>query len=87
MSSPREPPTELRAGYYSPADLTELAALAAEASGKTKKEIAEELEVSPSSITNATKYPDRHLAELRSRIIETYGGYAVEGPVYRLRRP
>ncbi|WP_412060342.1 hypothetical protein [Rubrivirga sp. IMCC45206] len=87
MSTPREPPTELRAGHYSAEDLTELAALAIKASGKSKTAAAADLGVSPASVTDATKYPDRNLTDLRTRIIERWGGYAVDGPLYRLRRP
>ena len=78
---------DLRAGYYTPEQLTDLARLAVEASGRTKTDVAGELGVSPASVTDATKYPDRNLAALRIRIIEAYCGYAVEGPLYRLRRP
>lgn len=87
MSRERSPPTDLRAGYYAQSDLTELAALAVEASGLSKSDVADELGVSPASVTDATKYPDRNLSALRVRIIERWGGYAVEGPLYRLRRP
>ena len=87
MSSPRDPPTELRAGYYSAEDLTELADLAVKASGLLNKDVAAEMGVSSPSITNATTKPERNLTDLRIRIIERWGGYNVEGPAYRLRRP
>lgn len=87
MSPPRDPPTSLRAGHYTAADLTELARLAVEASGLLGKDVAAEMGVSSPSITNATTNPERNLTDLRIRIIERWGGYAVDGPLYRLRRP
>ena len=67
-------------------DLALLAKRARELAGKTRQQAAEEMGVSWASIFQAEEEPKRSLLELRTRIIERYAGYKVEGPVFRLRK-
>ncbi len=67
----------------------ELAALAKECrqkAGKSKADVARELEISEPSIFNAEEKPELSLTKLRVRIIEMYSSYKVSGPVFVLER-
>lgn len=92
MAPPEQIP--LRAGVYFPE--RELAGLAAEAirreaarrgDGLTLTAVAAELGKSVSSISDAVNQPDRPMTALRREIVTRYGGYDVEGPFFRLRKP
>lgn len=81
----RSPPV-LRAGYYTEAELADLARLAIQRGPGTLTAAAKELGKSVTSISDAVNEPTRPLTALRVQIIERWGGYAVDGPLYRLRR-
>ncbi|MEW6304039.1 MAG: hypothetical protein AB1705_11240 [Verrucomicrobiota bacterium] len=55
------------------------------ATGKTHRQIAEELGVSQPSVVFAETRPARSMTKLRKRIIETYSNYEVIGPFYLVR--
>jgi len=65
----------------------ELAALAKrfrKKAGKSRAQAAREMNVSQTSIFNAEESPEQSLLKLRIRMIETYSGFAVVGPVFLL---
>ena len=67
----------------------ELAALAKqfrEKSGKRKAEVAREMKLGQPTIQQAEEYPEMSLTKVRKRMIETYSGYELVGPVFLLRR-
>ena len=67
----------------------ELAALAKsfrEAAGKTRTEVARELDVAQPTIHFAEEDPERGLHKLRKQIIERYSEFEVIGPVYLIRK-
>ncbi len=67
----------------------ELAALAKtfrKGAGKSKVEIARELDVAPPTVFNAEEHPELSLTKLRVRIIEKYSPYKVTGPFYILEK-
>lgn len=80
------PPPALRAGSYSEADLADLARLAIEKGPGTLTAASKELGKSVSSISDAVNLPERSMTALRISIIERWGGYSVEGPMYRLKK-
>ncbi len=66
-----------------------LAALAKKlrkASGKTKAEIARELNVAPPTVFAAEERPELSLTKLRIRIIEACSSYRITGPVYLAKK-
>ena len=70
-------------------DESELAALAKksrEESGKTRSEAARDLKVSRVTVFNAEERPELSLFKVRKRIIETYSGWKLVGPEYRLEK-
>ena len=67
----------------------ELAALAKEfrlRSGKSKADIARELNASRPAVQQAEENPEQSLTKLRIRIIEACSPYTMEGPLFRLRK-
>jgi len=89
MARPRKPPPSdvtLRSGaVYSEEELAGLAAVALDKIGGTNLEVAERLDVSPSSVSDATNRPEAKLTDLRLKII-ALAGYDAEGPLYRFSR-
>ncbi len=66
-----------------------LAALAKQcrmAAGKNRAQAARDLRVSRPAIFYAEEHPDKGFQLLRKRIIEAYSHYAVDGPVYVVRK-
>ena len=57
-----------------------------EHAGVTQKEAAETLGVAPPTISQALAGGHRPLTDVLIRLIETYSGYELEGPIYRSRR-
>jgi DNA-binding XRE family transcriptional regulator len=53
-------------------------------SGLTKAEVAIKLGVSRVSVQQAEENPEKYLASLRIRIIETCSDVKLDGPVYRV---
>ena len=83
----------LRAGSYYEEE--QLAALAADAirregerrpEGLTLTQVAAEMGKSVSSVSDAVNRPKGSMTALRCEIIGRYGGYDVDGPLYRLRK-
>lgn len=70
-----------RAKMVTREQLTELAKEVVRSSGKTQSEIADELGVQQSSVSIAINRPGASLDQLRTAIIEKYGGASVTGPV------
>lgn len=69
-------------------DAASLAALAKktrESAGKNRAQAARDLGVSRPSIFYAEEHPERHLFQLRKRIIEFYSDFTVIGPTYVLK--
>jgi len=79
----------LRAGrLLNERELAEAAAAALDAAGVSLSEAARRLGKNPSAVTMAmdpAKYPDRGHA-LRREIVRAFGGYDLDGPLYRLRK-
>lgn len=69
-----------------PSELVALAKEARSATGKTRAEVARELDVARPTIVQAEEEPERGLDKLRKQIIERYSEYEVIGPVYLLRK-
>jgi len=66
-----------------------LAALAKKfrkAAGKTKADVARELNVAAPTVFSAEERPEMSLAKLRIRMIESYSPYRVTGPVYLMEK-
>jgi DNA-binding XRE family transcriptional regulator len=74
--SHKEPITE--------AALAHLAKKFREQAGKTRAQAAREMKVSQTSIFQAEEMPEQALVKLRTRMIEAYSPFKVEGPVYYL---
>ena len=67
----------------------ELAALAKQfrqAAGKSKADVARELDVSAPTIFGAEESPEMSLTKLRVRMIEKYSPFKVIGPVFHLQK-
>jgi DNA-binding XRE family transcriptional regulator len=71
---------------YAESELAALAKVCREKAGKSKAEVARELNVSEPSLFNAEESPALSLTKLRIRIIETYSPSKIVGPVYLLER-
>lgn len=67
-------------------ELATLAKECREAAGKTRAEAARELGVSRVSVHQAEELPEKGLLNLRKRIIETYSGQKVSGPVFLVEK-
>jgi DNA-binding XRE family transcriptional regulator len=67
-------------------ELAATAKASRKAAGKSKAEIARELDVAPPTVFNAEENPELSLTKLRIRIIETYSPYKVTGPFYMLEK-
>ena len=68
---------------------SELAALAKQfrqAAGKSKADVARELDVAAPTIFGAEESPEMSLTKLRVRMIEKYSPFKVIGPVFLLKR-
>ena len=70
---------------YSEPELAGLAKQFREKSGKTKAQLARELEVTRPTMQDVEERPERNLTKLRLRIIEKYSPFHVIGPVYLLK--
>ena len=70
---------------YSEPELAGLAKQFREKSGKTKAQLARELEVTRPTMQDVEERPERNLTKLRLRIIEKYSRFRVIGPVYLLK--
>lgn len=70
---------------YSEPELAVLAKKFREKSGKTKAQLARELEVTRATMQDVEERPERNLSKLRLRIIEKYSRFRVIGPVYLLK--
>ena len=66
------------------AQLAALAKQFREAAGKSKADVARELDVAAPSIFNAEERPDVSLTKLRIRMIEAYSQFKVTGPVFQM---
>ena len=66
-------------------DLAALAREYREKAGKTRAQAARDMCVSQTSIFHAEESPEQSLVKLRTRIIEAYSPFAVEGPFFLLR--
>lgn len=79
----------LRAGrLVSEPELAEAAGAAVQSAGVSLSEAARRIGKSPSAVTMAldvAKYPDRGHS-VRRALLLTFGGYGLDGPLYRLRR-
>lgn len=69
-----------------PSELAAAAKFHREAAGKTRSEVARELNVAQPTVHFAEEEPERALHKLRKQIIERYSEYEVIGPVYLLRK-
>lgn len=69
---------------FQEAQLAALAKQFREAAGKSKADVARELDVAAPSIFNAEERPDLSLTKLRIRMIETYSQFKVTGPFFQL---
>jgi DNA-binding XRE family transcriptional regulator len=69
---------------YSEPELAKLAKRFREKSGKTKAQLARELEITRATMQDVEERPERNLTKLRRRIIEKYSRFRVTGPVYLL---
>ncbi|MCE9608860.1 MAG: hypothetical protein K8R23_01400 [Chthoniobacter sp.] len=69
-----------------PSELAAIAKSFREGAGKTRTEVARELEVAQPTVHFAEEEPERGLHKLRKQIIERYSDYEVIGPVYLLRK-
>jgi DNA-binding XRE family transcriptional regulator len=69
---------------YSEPKLAKLAKRFREKSGKTKAQLARELEITRATMQDVEERPERNLTKLRRRIIEKYSRFRVTGPVYLL---
>lgn len=65
-------------------DLTELAKQFRGKTGISRAQAARDMGVSQTSIFHAEESPEQSLFKLRSRMIETYSGFKVVGPVFYL---
>ena len=69
-----------------PSELAAFAKSCREAAGKTRTEVARELEVAQPTVHFAEEDPERGLHKLRKQIIEKYSQFEVIGPVYLIRK-
>ncbi len=86
----------MKAGYYTEAELAELAREARQKSGKTQQAAADALndmhgngdsvKASQPVIAMAENNPERPYRSLRIAMIEAFSDYDIEGPLYRLKR-
>lgn len=67
-------------------DLTALAKVFRQQSGRTRAEAARDLGVTRPTIQLAEENPEQSLTKLRIRIIQKYSAYKVTGPFYRLEK-
>lgn len=72
--------------FLEEAELAAFAKQCREQSGKSRAQVARELEVARPTIFNAEEKPERGLHKLRKAIVETYSEYEVIGPVYVVRK-
>ncbi|WP_420454445.1 hypothetical protein [Rubrivirga sp.] len=83
------PSSPLRAGrLVTETELAEAAAAALDAAGVSQSEAARRIGKNPSAVTMAldpAKYPDRGHA-VRRALVREFGGYDLDGPLYRLRK-
>ena len=56
------------------------------AAGKSKADVARELDVARPTVFGAEENPDMSLTKLRVRMIEKYSPFKVTGPVFHLER-
>jgi DNA-binding XRE family transcriptional regulator len=54
--------------------------------GKTRAQAARDMKVSRTSIFHAEESPKEGLVKLRSRMIEAYSTYKVNGPLFSLKK-
>ena len=66
-------------------DLAALAKQFRKKAGKTRAQAAREMEVAQPAIYYAEESPHLSFLKLRTRMIEAYSPYQVEGPVFHLK--
>jgi len=69
---------------FKEAQLAALAKQFREAAGKSKADVARELDIAAPSIFNAEERQDLSLTKLRIRMIEAYSQFKVTGPLFQL---
>ena len=67
-------------------DLVRLAKRFRKQAGKTRAQVARDMEVSQTSIFQAEEKPAQALLKLRTRMIEAYSPFKVVGPVFHLEK-
>jgi DNA-binding XRE family transcriptional regulator len=72
--------------FLNETELTALAKKFRKEAGIKRAQAARDMGVSQTSIFHAEESPEQGLTKLRTRMIETYSPFRVEGPCYVLRR-
>lgn len=67
-------------------ELAELAKKFRTESGRTKADVARELDIAKTTMQHAEESPERSLTAVRIRIIEMCSDYHVVGPVFLLKK-
>jgi len=72
--------------FLTEGDLAALAKCFRKAAHKSRAQAARDMCVSQTSIFNAEESPEQSLTKLRTRMIEEYSDFTVNGPFFRLHR-
>ncbi len=82
------PPSPRAGSLVTEAELAALADDALDRAGVSRSEAARQIGARRAAVTmalDAEKYPDRGHS-IRRALLEAFAGYAVDGPLYRLRK-